>query len=106
MAAYGLYSHIQANKRRSVILLIGLFATVYFMVYAGALLAEALSYDASLDYLRMTNRSPEQIELVEAYAREQGLFRIDGAPDPVYSDTLGLDLSTRLFCPGCFQLQE
>jgi heat shock protein HtpX len=51
MAAYGLYSHIQANKRRSVILLIGLFATVYFMVYAGALVAEALSHDASLDYL-------------------------------------------------------
>ena len=50
--------------------------------------------DASLDYLRMTNRAPEQIELVEVYAREQGLFRIDGAPDPVYSDTLGLDLST------------
>ena len=50
--------------------------------------------DASLDYLRMTNRAPEQIELVEAYAREQGLFRVDGAPDPVYSDTLGLDLST------------
>jgi aconitate hydratase len=50
--------------------------------------------DASLDYLRMTNRTPEQIALVEAYAREQGLFRVDGAPDPVYSDTLGLDLST------------
>jgi aconitate hydratase len=50
--------------------------------------------NASLDYLRMTNRPPEQIELVEAYAREQGLFRVDGAPDPVYSDTLGLDLST------------
>ncbi len=50
--------------------------------------------DASLEYLRMTNRAPEQIELVEAYAREQGLFRIDGAPDPVYSDTLSLDLKT------------
>jgi heat shock protein HtpX len=51
MAAYGLYSHIQANKRRSVILLVGLFATVYLMVYAGALVAEALSYKASLNYL-------------------------------------------------------
>jgi heat shock protein HtpX len=51
MAAYGLYSHIQANKRKSVILLVGLFATVYLMVYAGALVAEALSYHASLDYL-------------------------------------------------------
>jgi heat shock protein HtpX len=51
MAAYGLYSHIQANKRKSVILLVGLFATVYLMVYAGALVAEALSYQASLNYL-------------------------------------------------------
>jgi aconitate hydratase A / 2-methylisocitrate dehydratase len=50
--------------------------------------------EASLDYLRMTNRAPEQIALVEAYAREQGLFRVDGAPDPVYSDTMMLDLST------------
>ena len=49
---------------------------------------------ASLDYLRMTNRPPEQIALVEAYAKEQGMFRIDGAPDPVFSDTLSLDLST------------
>jgi aconitate hydratase len=50
--------------------------------------------DASLDYLRMTNRPPELVELVEAYAREQGLFRAAGAPDPVFSDTLQLDLST------------
>ena len=50
--------------------------------------------EKSLDYLRMTNRPPEQIELVEAYAREQGLFRLDGAPDPVYTDTLSLELST------------
>ena len=50
--------------------------------------------EASLEYLRLTNRPQEQIELVEAYAKEQGLFRIDGAPDPVYSDTLSLDLST------------
>src|SRR5207245_1968214 len=49
--------------------------------------------NASLDYLRMTNRPAKQIALVEAYAKEQGLFRIDGAPDPVYSDTLSLDLS-------------
>src|SRR5882724_1468330 len=51
MAAYGLYSHIQSNKRRSVALLVGLFALVYVLVYAGALTAEALSYDASLNYL-------------------------------------------------------
>jgi heat shock protein HtpX len=51
MAAYGLYSHIESNKRRSVVLLVGLFAMVYLMVYAGALTAEALSYNASLNYL-------------------------------------------------------
>jgi heat shock protein HtpX len=51
MAAYGLYSHIQSNKRRSIILLIGLFFLVYILTYAGALLAEALLGDASLDYL-------------------------------------------------------
>jgi len=51
MAAYGLYSHIESNKRRSVALLVGLFATVYLMVYAGALTAEALSYNASLNFL-------------------------------------------------------
>src|SRR6476619_2085583 len=50
-AAYGLYSHIQSNKRRSIALLFGLFFLVYLMVFAGALLAEALSHDASLDGL-------------------------------------------------------
>src|SRR6202451_4682782 len=48
----------------------------------------------SLDYMRMTNRPAHQIALVEAYAKEQGLFRIEGAPEPVYSDTISLDLST------------
>ncbi|HZL31971.1 MAG TPA: M48 family metallopeptidase [Pseudolabrys sp.] len=52
MAAYGLYTHIQSNKRRSIALLIGLFFLVYVLVFAGALLAEALSVrDAPLDYL-------------------------------------------------------
>src|SRR6476659_1896501 len=52
MAAYGLYTHIQSNKRRSVALLIGLFVLVYVLVYAGALLAEALSARGEpLDYL-------------------------------------------------------
>jgi len=51
MAAYGLYTHIQSNRRRSIVLLVGLFATVYLLVYAGALTAEALSYQASLQYL-------------------------------------------------------
>jgi heat shock protein HtpX len=51
MAAYGLYSHIQSNRRRSIALLIGLFFLVYLLVFAGALLAEALSTDAPIDYL-------------------------------------------------------
>src|ERR1700732_4482103 len=51
MAAYGLYSHIQSNRRRSIALLIGLFFLVYVLVYAGALTAEALSSDADVDIL-------------------------------------------------------
>src|ERR1700687_2762160 len=52
MAAYGLYTHIQSNKRRSVALLIGLFFLVYLMVFAGALVAEVLILgDAPLDSL-------------------------------------------------------
>ena len=51
MAAYGLYSHIESNKRRSVALLVGLFGLVYLLVYAGALAGEAMSYNASLQYL-------------------------------------------------------
>jgi heat shock protein HtpX len=49
--AYGLYTHIQSNRRRSVLLLIGLFFLVYVMVFAGALAAEGLTQDASLDWL-------------------------------------------------------
>ncbi|MGB9366987.1 MAG: M48 family metallopeptidase [Xanthobacteraceae bacterium] len=51
MAAYGLYTHIQSNRRRSILLLIGLFFLVYLMVFAGALAAEAMTYDASLKWL-------------------------------------------------------
>src|SRR6202140_5381458 len=51
MAAYGLYSHIQSNRRRSIALLIGLFFLIYVLVYAGALTAEALSVDADVDTL-------------------------------------------------------
>jgi heat shock protein HtpX len=51
MASYGLYTHIQSNRRRSIALLIGLFFLVYLMVFAGALAAEALMYDASLQWL-------------------------------------------------------
>src|SRR4051812_47982792 len=50
MAAYGLYTHIQSNRRRSVFLLIGLFFLVYLLTYAGALLAEAMTRDASVDW--------------------------------------------------------
>ena len=49
--AYGLYTHIQSNRRRSIALLIGLFFLVYVMVFAGALAAEAMSYDASVQWL-------------------------------------------------------
>ncbi len=49
--------------------------------------------DVTLEYLRLTNRPPELVHLVEAYAKEQGLFLSKDSPDPVYSDTLGLDLS-------------
>ena len=47
----------------------------------------------TLDYLRLTNRAPELVDLVEAYAKQQGLFLSADSPDPVYSDTLDLDLS-------------
>ena len=50
-AAYGLYTHIQSNRRRSIALLVGLFVLVYVLVYAGALVAEALSVNADLDTL-------------------------------------------------------
>ncbi|WP_322515660.1 M48 family metallopeptidase [Rhodopseudomonas palustris] len=42
MAAYGLYTHIAANKTRSIVLLIGLFVLIYVLVFAGALLAEVM----------------------------------------------------------------
>jgi len=48
----------------------------------------------TLRYLRLTGRPPELVELVEAYAREQGLFRTEEAPAPMFSDTLELDLGT------------
>ncbi len=46
----------------------------------------------TLDYLRLTGRTPERIALVEAYAKAQGMWRDTGAPDPLFSDTLELDL--------------
>ncbi len=47
MAAYGLYTHIQSNRRRSILLLAGLFFLVYLLTFAGALAAEALSTDGA-----------------------------------------------------------
>ncbi len=49
--AYGLYTHIQSNKRRSIVLLASLFLLVYLLVYAGALTGEALTREETLDLL-------------------------------------------------------
>ena len=48
----------------------------------------------TLDYLRLTGREPGHVELVEAYAKAQGLFMSPGDPDPVYSEVIELDLKT------------
>jgi aconitate hydratase len=50
--------------------------------------------DETLAYLRFTARSHEHIALVEAYCKEQGLFRTDSTPDPAFSDTIELDLGS------------
>jgi aconitate hydratase len=46
----------------------------------------------TLRYLELSGRDPQQIALVEAYAKAQGLWRENGQPDPLYSDVLELDL--------------
>jgi len=48
----------------------------------------------TLRYLRQTGRLPDEVELVERYARANGLFREDGMPDPRFQETLELDLAT------------
>jgi aconitate hydratase len=48
--------------------------------------------DVTLDYLRLTGRAEGQVALVREYATRQGLWRRDGAPDPLYTDVLHLDL--------------
>ena len=48
----------------------------------------------TLTYLRLTGRTDEQIALVEAYSREQGLFHDESTPEAEYSELLGLDLDT------------
>jgi aconitate hydratase len=50
--------------------------------------------DETLRYLNLTGRDPDLIKLVEAYAKEQGLFRTDASPDPLFTDTLELDLGS------------
>jgi aconitate hydratase len=50
--------------------------------------------DKTLDYLRLTGREEGQIALVEAYAKEQGFWLDPAAPDPVFTDTLELDLGS------------
>ena len=50
--------------------------------------------DETLKYLRLSGRSEHHVKLVEAYTKAQGLFRTDATPDPVFTDTIELDLST------------
>jgi aconitate hydratase len=50
--------------------------------------------EETLKYLRLSGRAPEHVALVEAYTKAQGLFRTDSTPDPVFTDTLELDLGT------------
>ncbi|HEX7667455.1 MAG TPA: aconitate hydratase AcnA, partial [Polyangiaceae bacterium] len=50
--------------------------------------------EETLNYLRLTGRPESLVKLVESYYKEQGLFRVDGAPEAHYTDTLELDLRT------------
>ena len=50
--------------------------------------------DKTLDYMRLTGRDEDQIEVVEAYAKEQGFWIEPGAADPIFTDTLELDMGT------------
>ena len=56
--------------------------------------------EMTLDYLRLTGREPSRVALVEAYAKAQGLFRTPGAPEPVYTETIELDLGDGRAEPG------
>src|SRR4029077_7454787 len=48
----------------------------------------------TLNYLRATGRTKDEVELVERYCKEQGLFRTDASPAPIFSKSVSLDLST------------
>ena len=50
--------------------------------------------DETLRFLKATGRSDERVALVEAYAKAQGMFREKNTPDPIFTDTLALDLAT------------
>ena len=50
--------------------------------------------DEALNYLRLTNRDADTVDLVEAYAKAQGMFRDENSVDAVYTDSLELDLSS------------
>ncbi|HEV8252747.1 MAG TPA: aconitate hydratase [Candidatus Limnocylindria bacterium] len=50
--------------------------------------------DETLRYLRMTGRSAETVDRVEAYAKAQGLFRTDASVEPLFNESLGLDLAS------------
>jgi aconitate hydratase len=50
--------------------------------------------DETLRYLELTGRDRHLINLVESYAKEQGMFRTDSSPDPMFTDSLELDLAT------------
>ena len=50
--------------------------------------------DVTVEYMRATGRSEESIALCEAYYKAQGLYRTEGSPDPVFTDSIELDLST------------
>jgi aconitate hydratase len=50
--------------------------------------------EITLEFLHQTGRSAEQVELVKRYCALQGLFRTDATPDPLFTDTLELDLAT------------
>ncbi|HLQ86583.1 MAG TPA: aconitate hydratase AcnA, partial [Salinisphaeraceae bacterium] len=50
--------------------------------------------EETIKYMRLTGRSEEQVELAETYAKAQGLWREAGAPEPLYTDTLELDMGT------------
>src|SRR5687767_522384 len=60
----------------------------------GATIAICPIDEMTLDYLRLTGRDDAHVQLVESYAKEQGLFWTSDAPDPVYTSTCDLDLST------------